>query len=76
MLATAQLIRLRIEADLDEKFPQLEQNAIVKKDVLEILVSRELRLKYFINFAIILEEMGEVKVFADYDFKMKRSTQV
>lgn len=66
---------MRIEANLDEKFPQVEQNAVVKNDVLDILVWREMRLKEFVDFAIILEEMG-VEVFLNYDFKMKKSAQV
>lgn len=72
MSATAQLIRMRIEADLDDSFSELDQNVILK-DILEILVWRELRLKDFIDFIIILEEKGGVEVFADYDFKMKKS---
>lgn len=63
---------MRIEADLDELFPKLDQNTAVKKDVLEILVWRELRLKDYIDFTSILEEMEGVEVFVDYDFRMKK----
>lgn len=63
---------MRIEADLDELFPNLDQNTAVKKDVLEILVWRELRLKDYIDFTSILEEMEGVEVFVDYDFRMKK----
>lgn len=68
MSVTAELTRMRTDADQEEKFPKLEHNAAVREDVLEILVWQKLRLKDFIEFSIILEEMGGVEVFADYNF--------
>lgn len=40
--------------------------------MVEVLVLRDLRLRDFLNFAVILEEMDGIDVFADYDFKMKK----
>lgn len=70
------LIRSRIDSELDEQFPELAQNPIAKTDVVNVLVWRDLRLRDFLDFAIILEEMGGIDEFADYDFQMKKSALV
>lgn len=61
-------MRSRIESELDELFPELAQNLTAKADVVNVLVWRDLRLRDFLDFAIILEEISGIDVFADYNF--------
>lgn len=66
---------MRIERELDQLFPALDQNKVAKKDVLDILIWRDLRLKNFMDFAIILEEIG-VEEFTEFDFQVRKLAQV
>lgn len=61
---------------MDEQFQELAQNPATKKDVLDVLVWRDLRLGDFLDFVINLEEIGGIEEFAKYDFKMKKSARV
>lgn len=67
------LVRMGTERDRDELFPALDQNSAVKKDVLDVLVWRDSRLKDIMNFTIILEQMDRVEEFAEFDLRMKKS---
>lgn len=43
---------------------------------MDILMWRDLRLTNFMDFALVLKEMGEAKEFVEFDLKMKNSAQV
>lgn len=71
MSATTMLIKMMIERDLDKLFPKLDQIP-AEKDVLDVLVLRDLGLRDFMDLSILLKEMGGIVEFAEYDFKVKK----
>lgn len=67
MSCTERLIRMKVDQLVSGMFPELNNNEAVRKEVMEVLVWRDIRLKRFEDFVMVLEQMGGIQIFVNYE---------
>ncbi|KAL8465004.1 hypothetical protein ACS0TY_034473 [Phlomoides rotata] len=63
--------RHRIEKMLDERFPILDECLVVKKEVLDVLVWRNIRLGGFEDLALVIESKGGLNGYLDFELEIR-----
>lgn len=61
---------------LDNHFPELADHSVVSTDLIDILLWRDIWLQPFEDMGVMIENLGGVHGFLDFEIRCRKSTGV